>query len=62
MALAGEKVGIPSADEAPMIVMARYKQPIAGILSIVLVFVISILTWWIFFDPRLHNPSPIWDM
>ena len=30
MALAGEKVGIPSADEAPMIVMVRYKQPLAG--------------------------------
>jgi hypothetical protein len=58
MALAGEKVGIPSAEEAPMIVMARYKQPLAGILSIVLVFVISLITWWIFFDPRWHNPNP----
>jgi hypothetical protein len=62
MALAGEKIGIPSADEAPMIVMARYKQPIAGILSIALVFVISIVTWWIFFDPRLHNPYPNQEM
>ncbi|MFX0075803.1 MAG: hypothetical protein ACFE96_10200 [Candidatus Hermodarchaeota archaeon] len=62
MALAGEKVGIPSAEEAPMIVMARYKQPVAGILSIVLVFVISIITWWIFFDPRWHNPYPNQEM
>jgi len=62
MTLAGEKVGIPSADEAPMIVMARYKQPLAGFLSIVLVFVISIITWWIFFDPRWHNPYPNQEM
>ena len=39
MALAGEKVGIPSADEAPMIVMARYKQPLAGFLSLLIVFI-----------------------
>ena len=62
MALAGEKVGIPSAEEAPMIVMARYKQPLAGILSIILVFVISIITWWIFFDSRWHNPFPNQEM
>ncbi len=55
MALAGEKVGIPSADEAPMIVMARYKQPLAGFLSLLIVFIISILSWWIFFDPRWHS-------
>lgn len=61
-ALAGEKVGIPTADEAPMIVMARYKQPLAGILSIIIVFIISLITWWIFFDPRWHNPLPLWEM
>jgi hypothetical protein len=59
MALAGEKVGIPSADEAPMIVMARYKQPIAGILSILIVFVISWITWLIFFDSRWHNSDVV---
>ncbi len=62
MALAGEKVGIPSAEDAPMIVMARYKQPIAGILSILIVFIISLVTWWIFFDPRWHNPLPLYEM
>ncbi|MFW9824685.1 MAG: hypothetical protein ACFFE4_17210 [Candidatus Thorarchaeota archaeon] len=62
MALSGEKVGIPSADEAPMIVMARYKQPIAGFLAILIVFIISIVTWWIFFDPRWHNPLPLQEM
>ncbi len=62
MALTGEKVGIPSADEAPMIVMARYKQPVAGILSILIVFIISLATWWIFFDPRWHNPLPLYEM
>jgi hypothetical protein len=62
MALAGEKVGIPSADEAPMIVMARYKQPLAGILSILIVFIISWVTWLIFFDPRWHNPIPSPDI
>ncbi|MHA2391022.1 MAG: hypothetical protein ACXAEX_03560 [Promethearchaeota archaeon] len=62
MVLAGEKVGIPSADEAPMIVMARFKQPLAGILSILIVFITSYITWLIFFDPRWHNPLPLWDM
>ncbi len=52
MALAGEKVGIPSADEAPMIVMARFKQPLAGLLALLIVFIISLVSWWIFFDPR----------
>ena len=52
MALAGEKVGIPSADEAPMIVMARFKQPLAGLLALLIVFIISLISWWIFFDPR----------
>ena len=52
MALAGEKVGIPSADEAPMIVMARFKQPLAGLLALLIVFLISMVSWWIFFDPR----------
>ncbi len=62
MALAGEKVGIPSAEEAPMIVMARFRQPIAGILSILIVFLLSLVTWWIFFDPRWHNPLPLYEM
>jgi hypothetical protein len=66
MALAGEKVGIPSADEAPMIVMARFKQPLAGILSILIVFIISWITWLLFFDPRVfpawHNPYPSHEM
>ncbi|MFX1361123.1 MAG: hypothetical protein ACFE8T_12345, partial [Promethearchaeota archaeon] len=62
MALAGEKVGIPSAEEAPMVVMARYKQPLAGFLSILIVFIISWLTWLIFFDPRWHNPVPSSDV
>ena len=42
MALASEKVGIPNADEAPMIVMARYKQPLAGFLSILIRFLLVI--------------------
>ncbi|MEJ2293794.1 MAG: hypothetical protein P8Y23_03415 [Candidatus Lokiarchaeota archaeon] len=65
MALAGEKVGIPTADEAPMVVMARYKQPLAGFLSIIIVFIISYVTWLIFFDPRwtiLDNPYPLQEM
>jgi hypothetical protein len=61
MALAGEKVGIPTAEEAPMIVMARYKQPLAGILSIIIVFIISYVTWLIFFDPRWHNLAILGD-
>ncbi|MFX0095503.1 MAG: hypothetical protein ACFFBD_27450 [Candidatus Hodarchaeota archaeon] len=52
MVLSGEKVGIPTADEAPIVLMPRWKQPIAGIVALAIVFVISIITWWIFFDPR----------
>ena len=62
MALAGEKVGIPTAEEAPMIVMARYKQPLAGILSIIIVFIISYVTWLIFFDPRWHEAYALQEM
>jgi len=66
MALAGEKVGIPSADEAPMVVMARFKQPLAGFLSILIVFIISWITWLVFFDPRIfpqwHNPLESQEM
>jgi hypothetical protein len=58
MALAGEKVGIPSAEEAPLVVMARFKQPLAGLYSIIIVFAISFVTWLLFFDPRLHIPLP----
>jgi hypothetical protein len=62
MALAGEKVGIPSSEEAPLIVMARFKQPLAGLYSILIVFAISFVTWLIFFDPRWHNPLPNQEM
>jgi len=58
MALAGEKVGIPSAEEAPLVVMARFKQPLAGLYSIIIVFAISFVTWLLFFDPRWHIPLP----
>ena len=62
MALSGEKIGVPSAEEAPIVVLPRYKQPIAGVLSILIVFIISLITWWIFFDPRWHNPLPLYEM
>jgi hypothetical protein len=62
MALAGEKVGIPSSEEAPLIVMARFKQPLAGLYSILIVFAISFVTWLIFFDPRWHIPLPNQEM
>ena len=47
MALSGEKVGIPDADEAPLVVMPRIGQPLAGLAAIALVFVISLITWWL---------------
>jgi hypothetical protein len=62
MALAGEKVGIPNSEEAPLIVMARFKQPLAGLYSILIVFAISFVTWLIFFDPRWHIPLPNQEM
>jgi hypothetical protein len=47
MALTGEKVGIPEAEEAPIIMVPRWKQPIAGIISLIFIFIISIVIWWI---------------
>ena len=57
IALSGEKVGVPSAEEAPLIVIPRFKQPFAGIVSLLFVCIISLVTWWIFFDPRFHDPN-----
>ncbi|MHA1247597.1 MAG: hypothetical protein ACTSPE_09750 [Candidatus Thorarchaeota archaeon] len=45
MALSGEKVGIPEADEAPVVVLPRWKQPVAGLVSLVITFVVTILVW-----------------
>ncbi|MFW9847435.1 MAG: hypothetical protein ACFFD6_11845 [Candidatus Thorarchaeota archaeon] len=47
MALTGDKVGIPEAEEAPVVVMPRFKQPIAGLISLIYIFIISIIVWWI---------------
>ncbi|MHA1779241.1 MAG: hypothetical protein ACTSYL_00055 [Candidatus Thorarchaeota archaeon] len=47
MALAGDKVGVPEVDEAPVVVLPRWKQPIAGIVSLLLTFIIAIAVWLI---------------
>lgn len=47
MALTGEKVGIPEAEEAPIMVIPRWKQPLAGIIALVYTFIITIVLWWI---------------
>ena len=57
IALSGDKVGVPSAEEAPLIVIPRFKQPFAGIVSLLFVGIISLVTWWLFFDPRFHDPN-----
>ncbi len=57
MALSGEKIGIPSADDAPLVVMPRIRQPFAGLASLFLVGIISVISWWLLFDPRFHDPN-----
>lgn len=47
LALTGDKVGIPEAEEAPVIVMPRWKQPLAGIIALIYTFVITIILWWV---------------
>lgn len=48
--------GVPSAEEQPLVFMPRYKQPISGIIALIFVSILSLVTWWIFFDSRWHNP------
>ncbi len=48
MALTGEKVGIPEAEEAPVVVMARWKQPLTGIVAMIYSLIISMLVWMVF--------------
>ncbi len=47
MALTGEKVGIPEAEEAPVVLMPRWKQPLAGIIALIWTFVVSIAVWYL---------------
>jgi hypothetical protein len=48
--------GLPDAEEAPLVFMPRFKQPISGIIALGVVGLISLLTWYLFFDPRFHDP------
>ena len=47
LALTGDKIGIPEAEDAPVIMVPRWKQPIAGIIALIYVFVISLIVWWV---------------
>ncbi|MFW9849373.1 MAG: hypothetical protein ACFFF4_09540 [Candidatus Thorarchaeota archaeon] len=47
MALTGDKVGIPEAEEAPIVVVPRWKQPLAGIIALIYTFVITMILWWL---------------
>jgi len=52
MALTGDKIGIPDAEEAPVVVMPRWKQPIAGIIGLIWTFIVTALVWYLFaFSP-----------
>ncbi len=55
MALTGEKIGIPEADEAPVVVMPRWKQPIAGIVSLIWTLVFTAVAWFVIG----YSPVPI---
>ncbi|MFW9919000.1 MAG: hypothetical protein ACFFED_05325 [Candidatus Thorarchaeota archaeon] len=47
MALTGDKIGIPEAEEAPLVMMPRWKQPIAGIIALIWTFLVSIAVWYV---------------
>ncbi len=49
--------GLPSAEEQPLIFMPRFKQPFSGVLALIVVFFISLGTWYLFFDPRIYGPD-----
>ncbi|MBD3211908.1 MAG: hypothetical protein GF311_04795 [Candidatus Lokiarchaeota archaeon] len=51
-----ELKGLPSSEDAPLVFMPRFKQPLSGIIALVVVLIISIITWYLLFDPRLHDP------
>jgi hypothetical protein len=47
LALTGDRIGVPEAEEAPVVVMPRWKQPIAGIIGLIVTFVITLIAWYI---------------
>lgn len=51
--------GLPSAEEQPLIFMPRFKQPLSGILALIVVFFISLITWYLFFDSRIYGPDRV---
>jgi hypothetical protein len=51
--------GLPSAEEQPLIFMPRFKQPLSGILALIVVFFISLITWYLFFDSRIYGPNRV---
>jgi hypothetical protein len=51
--------GLPDADEAPLVFMPRFKQPISGLIALMVVTAISLITWYLFFDSRLHGPHMV---
>ncbi|MFX0174666.1 MAG: hypothetical protein ACFE85_00385 [Candidatus Hodarchaeota archaeon] len=53
------KIQVPTVNEQALIFMPRNKQPLSGIFSLIVVLIISIITWYIFFDPRLHDPHMV---
>ncbi len=53
MALTGEKIGIPEAEEAPVVMVARWKQPLTGIVALVYSLIISLAVWYMFANSGL---------
>ncbi|MBN2157230.1 MAG: hypothetical protein JW776_14390 [Candidatus Lokiarchaeota archaeon] len=50
-----QQVDIPTSKNAPVVIMSRFKQPWSGLLAFSVPLLVSIITWWIFFDPRYHE-------
>ncbi|NWF95145.1 MAG: hypothetical protein HXY34_03300 [Candidatus Thorarchaeota archaeon] len=47
MALTGDRIGVPGAEEAPVVLVSRWKQPIAGIVALIWTLLVSVGVWYL---------------
>jgi len=52
-------INLPYYEDAPLVYTPRFKQSKSGSFSFITIFLFSLFTWWIFFDPRFHSSSAI---
>ncbi len=49
-----EHVKLPFSKDVPVVMMSRFKQPWSGLLAFLVPLLVSMITWWVFFDPRFN--------